>query len=327
MIYESKKAKGDYHENMNGTMFCRWLKERLFPTFKALFGRRKLILVLDNAPYHHVHPEDCFFASQENKTAIQNKLQTLDKTRIKVFPFEGDEVQIAPPVNAPGIPWKEYEQWVMVESTTGRAYLIDGMSDQGYGEVIVYCRVSKKRMGAVESTLLDDFRRLLRDDFILVGRGDTALRYVRSILRQNIVPENTRGRGEYMRRMCHRYTESSRGTTFTYRTADIHLNYNGAGKKGTGGPKLEWLRPAVDKYIDEHHPSLHQSKVMRMFSKLGYELIFTVPYWAKSQPAELCWAYDKNYVPGAQYVTITSASQTGILRWPQTGWGSSPRHR
>ena len=37
-------------------------------------------------------------------------------------------------------------------------------------------------------------------------------------------------------------------------------------------------------------------QVMRLFKELGYELIFTVPYWAKSQPAELCWAYTKNYV-------------------------------
>ena len=61
MIFQSKKARGDYHENMNGTMFLKWLKNRLFPTFKALYGNRKLVLVLDNAPYHHVHPEDSFF--------------------------------------------------------------------------------------------------------------------------------------------------------------------------------------------------------------------------------------------------------------------------
>ena len=326
MIYQSKKAKGDYHENMNGTMFCRWLKQRLFPTFKALYGRRKLILVLDNAPYHHVRPDDCFFASQENKTAIQNQLERLHKTTIKVLPFEGDEAQIAPPPNEAGTPWKDYEQWVMVEATTGLAYLIDGMSDQGFGEVIVYCRVTKMRMGAVESTLVDDFRRLLQSDFGLIGRGDAAVRYVRSILRNNKVPNNIRRRATFMRRRCQQYTESSRGTSFTYRTESIHLNYNGAGTKGTGGPKLEWLRPAVDKYIDEHHPSLHQSKVMRMFASMGYELIFTVPYWAKSQPAELCWAYDKNYAafeyhPGRSMVQLRQHLKQGFYGGPKRDGG------
>lgn len=104
MIYESKKAKGDYHENMNGTMFLKWLKQRLIPTFKALYGDRKMILMLDNAPYHHVRPEDCFFASQENKTVIQAQFETLQKTSIAVRPYDGDEPQIAPPVNEPGTP-------------------------------------------------------------------------------------------------------------------------------------------------------------------------------------------------------------------------------
>ena len=149
-----------------------------------------------------------------------------------------------------------------MEATTGLCYLIDGMSDQGYGDAMVMARVTNKRMGAIESTLVDDFRRLLVDDFQLIGRGAAAIRYVRSIMNtNNKVPPNIRRRGDFMRARCRRYTETSRDTEITYRTADIHLTYNGAGKKGTGGPKLEWLCPAVDKYIEEHHPHLHQSKV------------------------------------------------------------------
>ena len=46
--------------------------------------------------------------------------------------------------------------------------------------------------------------------------------------------------------------------------------------------------------------------VMRRFIELGWEIIFTVPYWAKSQPIELAWAYVKGYVarnyhPGRKY--------------------------
>ena len=326
MIYQSKKAQGDYHDNMNGTMFLRWLQQRLIPTFKAVYGDRKLILVLDNAPYHHVRPEDCFFASQENKTSIQAKLVELHKRTIKVLPYAGDEAQIDPPLNEPGTPWASYEQWVIVEKTTGLAYLIDGMSDQGFGEVIVYTRITKKRLGAVESTLIDDFRRLLDDDFILVGRGASAIRYVRSILQGNKVPRNMRTRGDNMRSRCRRFTVSSRDVVFTYRTEDIHLTYNGAGEKGTGGPKLEWLRPAVDKYIEDHHPHLHQSKVMRVFARLGYELIWTVPYWSKSQPAELAWAYDKNYVafeyfPGRSMSQLRQHIKQGFYGGPKRDGG------
>ena len=84
------------------------------------------------------------------------------------------------------------------EATSGRAYLIDGMSDQGFGDAIVYSRVTKSRMGAVESTLVDDFRRLLVDDFKLIGRGAAAIRYVRSLLVNNKVPLAIRGRGDFM---------------------------------------------------------------------------------------------------------------------------------
>ena len=271
MIFQSKKAKGDYHENMDGTMFLKWLKNRLIPTFKALYGRKKLILVLDNAPYHHVHPEDSFFASQHSKEDIKEFLERVQKTVIKVSPYAGEEQQIEPPANLPGTPWADYEQWVLVESTSGLAYYIDGMSDQGYGDAIVYVRISGKKLGAIESTLVDDFRRLLNDDFQLVGRGPAAIRYVRSIFgADNKVTRNKRGRGEFMRRKCREYTLRSRTVTFTYRTENICENYNGAGFKGTGGPKLEWLRPAVDAFIEKHHPRLHMTKVCVTVTSVWY---------------------------------------------------------
>lgn len=35
---------------------------------------------------------------------------------------------------------------------------------------------------------------------------------------------------------------------------------------------------------------------MKRFRELGWEIIWTVPYWARSQPIELAWAYIKNFV-------------------------------
>ena len=57
---------------------------------------------------------------------------------------------------------------------------------------------------------------------------------------------------------------------------------------------------AVDEYIKVNHPYLRETKVIRMFREKGWQIIFTVPYWAKSQPIELAWAYVKNYV-GRKY--------------------------
>lgn len=133
------------------------------------------------------------------------------KRTIKVKPFEHEPLQGEPPANLPGTPWADYEQWVMVESSTGQAYLIDGMSDQGFGDAMVYARICKSKFGAVESTLIEDFRRLLTDDFNLIGSGEAAIRYVRTLLdNANKVSVNTRSRAGYMRRKCSEYATRSR---------------------------------------------------------------------------------------------------------------------
>ena len=138
--------------------------------------------------------------------------------------------------------------------------MIDGMSDQGHGDAVVCVRVIKKKLGVVESTLVDDFRRLLVDDFNLVGRGPAAIRHVHRIMGDNAkVPTPLRTRGQHMRTQCRLYTERCVDTKFAYRTRDLDKKYNGAGEKGTGGPKVEWLRPAVDAYIAKYHPKLHQT--------------------------------------------------------------------
>lgn len=52
-VWEARTAKGDYHATMDDDMFMQWLTRRLIPAFRAKYGGKKMILVLDNAPYHH----------------------------------------------------------------------------------------------------------------------------------------------------------------------------------------------------------------------------------------------------------------------------------
>ena len=65
---------------------------------------------------------------------------------------------------------------------------------------------------------------------------------------------------------------------------------------------------------------------MCLFAKLGNELIFTVPYWAKSQPAELAWTYDKNYVsqqyhPGRSMKQLREHVKQGFYGGPKQDGG------
>lgn len=53
-LWRAKQAKGDYHAPMTDVKFMDWLKHHLTPSFEEQFGKdMKMILVLDNASYHH----------------------------------------------------------------------------------------------------------------------------------------------------------------------------------------------------------------------------------------------------------------------------------
>ena len=86
---------------------------------------------------------------------------------------------------------------------------------------------------------------------------------------------------------CVGYAERLRGTVWKYAVDKIAEKYNGGGAKGCGGPPADLLRRACDEYIKHHHPELRQTRVMRRFEGLGWNIIWTVPYWVKSQPIEL----------------------------------------
>lgn len=58
LIFEGLIDSEDYHKNMDGQVFMQWVHNRLIPTFKCCFPGKKLILLLDNAAYHHPRGAD-----------------------------------------------------------------------------------------------------------------------------------------------------------------------------------------------------------------------------------------------------------------------------
>jgi hypothetical protein len=53
LLWKAQSSTGNYHDNMISDMFMKWVKERLVPTFELLHPNKKMILICDNAPYHH----------------------------------------------------------------------------------------------------------------------------------------------------------------------------------------------------------------------------------------------------------------------------------
>ena len=110
LIYEGVTHDGDYHSCMNGQIYIKWLKNRLIPAFKAMFPKKRMCLVLDNARYHHVRGDDYMTPSTMNKKEVLSKLRDFDITSIKVQRPRRDGVMVERDLHAQswlerGGPW------------------------------------------------------------------------------------------------------------------------------------------------------------------------------------------------------------------------------
>ena len=74
LIYEANKGDGDYHDNMNGQIFIDWVVYHLIPSFNNKYRNKKMILVLDNAAYHHWHGPHSISVNSLSKPAAASVL-------------------------------------------------------------------------------------------------------------------------------------------------------------------------------------------------------------------------------------------------------------
>jgi hypothetical protein len=80
IVNASLSAEGgdreDYHDTLDGEKFCQWVKNRLLPAFEALYPRKKMCLILDNAKYHHARGLDWVTPATMRKPELGNFLRT-----------------------------------------------------------------------------------------------------------------------------------------------------------------------------------------------------------------------------------------------------------
>lgn len=84
LIYEAEKADGDYHSNMNGAIYMQWLTNRLLPAFMHRFPGQKMVLVLDNASYHHHRGPDWISVTSMKKQQMADKMVELGISSVVV---------------------------------------------------------------------------------------------------------------------------------------------------------------------------------------------------------------------------------------------------
>ena len=84
LIYEAKKDDGDYHDNMNGSIYIRWMSNRLVPAFNKRYPGKKMVLVLDNASYHHHRGAGWINVHRLSKAQLAAKLVELGVSSVEV---------------------------------------------------------------------------------------------------------------------------------------------------------------------------------------------------------------------------------------------------
>ena len=84
LIYEAKKDDGDYHDNMNGSIYIRWMSNRLVPALNKRYRGKKMVLVLDNASYHHHRGAGWIHVHRMNKAQLAAKLVRLGVSSVEV---------------------------------------------------------------------------------------------------------------------------------------------------------------------------------------------------------------------------------------------------
>ena len=77
-VFQADARLKDYHKNMDGVMFQRWVNKQLIPAFQARFPGMKMNLILDNAPYHHTFPKDNINCKSNKDTCIKFLDQLID---------------------------------------------------------------------------------------------------------------------------------------------------------------------------------------------------------------------------------------------------------
>ena len=70
LIFEGLIDSEDYHRNMDGAVYIQWVTNRLIQTFKHSFAGKNMILVLDNAKYHHPRGADWINPNKMSKLAM-----------------------------------------------------------------------------------------------------------------------------------------------------------------------------------------------------------------------------------------------------------------
>ena len=105
--HESASYNDDYHKNVGGDTFTLWVKNRLVPTFQALYPDKKMILVMDNASYHRPRDSDWVAPNQMKYEECLSYLKTNNVNEFSVGEGDNKKTFLSPYKREAGIKKKK----------------------------------------------------------------------------------------------------------------------------------------------------------------------------------------------------------------------------
>jgi hypothetical protein len=123
-VFQADARIKDYHKNMDGVMFTRWVEKQLLPAFKARYPGKKMTLILDNAPYHTAGPPDHMKPKSMTKEKCILELHSLLESELIANDETKKEVVSTILTDRPGAPAGGFNisTWTMRGGTGGGPY-------------------------------------------------------------------------------------------------------------------------------------------------------------------------------------------------------------
>jgi hypothetical protein len=68
----------DYHDTVDGEKFTAWMQNRLIPAFKRKYRGKQMVLIMDNASFHHAKGPDWYTSSEMNRGQCADFLRQIN---------------------------------------------------------------------------------------------------------------------------------------------------------------------------------------------------------------------------------------------------------
>ncbi|XP_046674540.1 uncharacterized protein LOC124363336 [Homalodisca vitripennis] len=154
-MWRANIKTGDYHDNVNGKMYFKWLTEKLIPNLPP-----RTVVVIDNASYHNVQVDKCP-TSKNTKSEMQDwliqKNIAFSSSSLKVELYElirqhkpahiryqideimrehGRDIPRLPPyhpeLNAIELIWADVKNWVAAHNVTFNIHDVERLVNQKF---------------------------------------------------------------------------------------------------------------------------------------------------------------------------------------------------